>query len=508
MMRRPSMTRRQLLRSAGALALSAPLAGSLLSRAAADPGAALGGKRFVAIHLPYGGCREHWFPDDSLMADAPRVSARAVAKRIADLPGDVSPVLSRSIWGDALDRMVILDGIDGVPSTGHSRWYGLTNCAVEEPSLLPTPSLDQIVAYRSGLYESEPAFRALNVANGDDGASISYGEGGVPMPEIFDPSVVWDSVFSRVASSPEALAELERTRSVQRSVLDHAAARHLRLSRHAAMGTEDRRRLDAYVTYLREYEGALSSSAGALCTTPDRPDATTYPESPAKYEAMALDHVRNIAHAIRCDLTRVVTFNVEPSSRTYWHLDGVTDHHHSLTHTKESDGDRGLGARAGLLSIDRAHAAIVAELVRSLDVVADPTTGRTFLDDTIVLVTNEMGTVRNHCGMRLPILLFGGRDVLREGTIVDYRSPYSTTVDGTEISERLGIAYSNVLITVAQLFGLEPADYEHGEPGFGIDGTRGGWAERFGGGADAYYAHAFGDRRTPLAEILAASAMS
>ena len=502
MTRHTSMTRRQLLRSAGALALSAPLAGSLLSKALADPGAVLGGKRLVAIHLPYGGCREHWFPDDALMADAPRVSARAVAKRIADLPADVSPVLSRSIWGDTLDRMVILDGIDGAPSTGHSRWYGLTNCAVEEPALLPTPSLDQLVAYRSPIYTSEPAFRTLNVANGEDGQALSYAEGGVAIPEISDPAVVWDSVFSRVASSPEALAELERTRSVQRSVLDHAAARHGRLAAHAAMGTEDRRRLDAYVTYLREYERALSASASMLCTTPDRPDATAYPEGPAKYEASALDHVRNIAHAIRCDLTRVVTFNVEPSSRTYWHLEGVTDHHHSLTHAKESIGERGDGARTGLLSIDRAHAAIVAELVRSLDVVADPTTGRTFLDDTIVIVTNEMGTVRNHCGMRLPILLFGGRGVIREGTIVDYRSPYSTTVDGTEISERLGVAYSNVLITVARLLGLEPADWEHGEPGFGIDGARTGWAERFGGGVEAYYAHAFGDRRSALSEVL------
>ena len=98
----------------------------------------------------------------------------------------------------------------------------------------------------------------------------------------------------------------------------------------------------------------------------------------------------------------------------------------------------------------------------------DPATGRSMLEDTVVFVGNNMGSVLNHKGSRMPCLMFGGSSVLRTGTLVDFRSQHSWSyVGGFERIERLGIAYNHLLVTMCQLFGLQPEDYEHGQEGIG-----------------------------------------
>jgi hypothetical protein len=502
------------LGGAGAATLSIPFLGSLAGRAEAMP-ATPRIKRAVFIGLNYGSWREKWFPSDAARTALTRVSPRAQTMPLAAFTGDLSPVFTREVVGDVLDKMIFLDGIDGPYGIGHEKTYALTGHKVESAALLTAPSIDQIIADRALIYDSEPAFRSFNVAAGTGthhGPSISYADvGGViqPVPQLTDPSAVWDAVFSSVAlgDDPASRAEAERRRALRLSVVDGVLSDYQSLRSSTRLSATDRRRLDGYLDYLRDYERSIAERETVVCAAPPRPDSSTYPRSPSMYpEVLAPDMATNIVHMLRCGLTNVVSFNIEPTAREYAFLPGVTGDHHGISHgIEELEGiDR---VSPQIEQIDRFHARVIAGLVRGLDV-EDPATGRSMLDDTVVFVGNNMGSVLNHKGARMPCLMFGGGSVLRTGNLVDFRSEHSWSyVGGFERIERMGIAYNHLLVMMCQLFGLQPEDYEHGQEGIGEYVASSYYYRGFGTGSRAeqqvaYEAYAFGDKRAPLSELL------
>jgi hypothetical protein len=503
------------LRGAGAAALSIPFLGSLAGEAEAMP-ASPRIKRAVFVGLNYGSWRDLWFPSEAARTALTRVSPRAQTMPLAAFAGDLSPVFTRDLVGDLLDKMIFLDGIDGPYTIGHEKSYSLTGQRVESASLLTAPSIDQIIAERALIYGSEPAFRSFNVAGGTGthaGPSISYADvGGIiqPVPQLTDPSAVWDAVFGAVAlgDDPASRAEAERRRALRLSVIDGVLSDYQALRASTRLSSNDRRRLDGYLDYLREYERSVAERETVVCAAPARPDSTTYPRSPSLYpEVLAPDMASNVVHMLRCGLTNVVSFNIEPTAREYGFLPGVTGDHHGLSHGIEEIAgvDR---VSPQIEQIDRFHVRVIAGLVRGLDV-EDPATGRSMLEDTVVFVGNNMGSVLNHKGSRMPCLMFGGRSVLRTGTLVDFRSPHSWSyVGGFERIERLGIAYNHLLVSMCQLFGLQPEDYERGQEGIGEYVASSYYYRGFGTGSRAeqqvaYEAYAYGDKRAMLSELLA-----
>jgi hypothetical protein len=491
--------RRMFLRGAGLFALSIPFLSSLAKTARAAPGPI---KRFIGIFIPYGTVRSHWFPADDVRQLTP-LSARAKAMTASDIAGDLSPVFQRATYEAVLSKMIFLDGIDGVYNIGHNKTYPFTGYSrnLGEGEVLSCMSIDQIIAERADIYDAEPAFRSLNLAAGPDaqthsGTSVSYAMSGgavVPVPQIANPGVAWDYMFKNVASGEEAIAAFEKLKADKLSVLDRVHEDYTRVMKHGNLSRADQLRLEAYADYLRELELSVSQSEAVTCTVPPRPD-----DDPTQKQSVRLPaQIDNVVHAVRCGLTNVITLSMEPTSMSYPFLGNMVSHHHSMSHTKESNPD----SVASLELLDRWHAEQIASLVERLDVVEDPDTGRTFLDNSIVMVASDMGSFQNHAGTRMPCLLFGGKGHFKQDLLVDYRSDKQVTIEDSGKTERIGVSYNNVLITVCQAMGLLPEEYEQGQEGIG-DYPLSKFLWQAFGSEEAYAEYAYGDRRTPLGEIL------
>jgi hypothetical protein len=289
---------------------------------------------------------------------------------------------------------------------------------------------------------------------------------------------------------------LRRRRS---SILDGVIGDHTRLQNHPNLSSVDRERVDAYLTYLREYEQRVASSELISCSAPDR-YAGYSGGNGAQSMAMAPDHVTNIIYAVRCGLSRVITWDVEAASDPY---PGITKSHHQVSHNKEGDYAAGSETNTASLGFDRFHMKLLDDLVRGLDVEEDPGSGRTYLDNSLIMVCSNMGSLRNHKGARMPTMLIGGRDHFKSGHIVDLRSPHPIVATGeTPRYSRAGVSYNNLLVTVCQAMGLQPEDYELGQAGIGDYSTGKYYYLEFPGGRDAYEAYAYGDRRSPIPELL------
>ncbi len=509
--------RRTFLRGAGSVSLALPFLPSLAGRAFAQISgsgsteAPKGGiRRVIFFSLPYGTVQEHWFPSDAALTGARSVSSRAKESNLVDVMGKNGPltVFQNSVFSGLFDKMLFLDGIDGPSSIGHEKSYSLTGFVRDEPQALPGSSIDQIIASRARIYNSEPAFRTLNIASGPGthaGSSISYTQNGskvVPVPQLSDPATVWDIAFQWVSSGgAQANAEFEQQRGRRLSIIDHVNGRHKALLAHPNLSCEDRSRVEAYLQHLRDYELSIKDAKLIECSTPSRPDIASYGRKDQAWTRYAEDQVDNIIHTVRCGLTHVVTFNAEPSARGYRNLPGVLGDHHGLSHEKET-AKAGEGAALELFEVDRFHMGLVARLLRGLDVEEDPGSGRTFLDNSIVFVGNDMGSVANHKGHRMPCLLAGGKGYFKQGKLIDFRSPYSQSYAGTARTARIGISYNGLLVTICQAMGLRPEDYELGQEGVGDYTPSTYYYRQFPGGKDEYVAYAYGDRRAPVPELL------
>ena len=110
-------------------------------------------------------------------------------------------------------------------------------------------------------------------------------------------------------------------------------------------------------------------------------------------------------------------------------------------------------------------------VLEGLDV--EESIGRTFLDNSVVFWGNELGM--NHLNWSVPALLVGGAGGrLQPGRYIDYvdwNQPVKFHQEDGPVIE--GVPHNRLLITLLQAFGLTPADYERGGPGYGSYATTG-----------------------------------
>ena len=455
-------------------------------------------KRFVVLSSPYGHPRDAWFPADE-GRDFELVSARARRTSLESIPGDPSAAFERATWGGLLDQALLLEGIDGGGSIGHTKTTPLTGWAAESLETLAAPSIDQMIADKAGLYPAPAAFPSIHVAVGPEGQThggdgLSYvlqPAGATVQPEIRDPAALWQlALQSLVVEGGEE--EFEALRARRLRVTDRVLESYKDLRADARLSAAERVRLDQYLEHLDGLQLAIDAAEYGGCVPGAEPD-TAYADNEDMMARAPFQLVDVIAQALKCDVTRVATISLGASSLTYRNL-GVSGHHHALTHQYEHWNPGGW-----LTDIARYHGSIVASLLAQLDEVEDHATGRTYLDNSVVLWTSDMGTAFNHWGIGMPAAIFGAKGWLDRGALIDFRShDHSMSFDGR--NALLGVNYGGVLVSICQAFGLEPEDYEYGQVGIGAYGFNGTMAGTFGGDAP-YTAFAHGDKRNPLPEI-------
>ncbi len=388
------LSRRAFLGGAGAM-LALPFLESLIPpRAMAQ---AMGKpRRFLTFYVPNGIHMAGWTP--------------AAEGRDFEL----SPILSP--LSNVRDKIMVLTGLNNIPARpdgpgDHASGTGgfLTARHVvktEGEDIRNGVSLDQLAAASIGGLTRFPSLQlgidgGGSVGNCDSGYSCAYSRNiswsgeTTPIPKTVNPQVVFDRLFAGFDTGASA-AELARRRRYNKSVLDYALGDAQRLQNK--LGQTDRRKLDEYMTGVRELETRVSSAQdGPVCDVPNRP--------PSRLEFP--EHVRLMSDlmvlAFQCDMTRIITFMLgnAASSRAYTFL-GISSAHHEISHHQNQQENFD-----ALQTIDTWEVAQLAYILEKMDAI-DEGNGTTMLDNSCVFFSSEIEDGNSHSHNNLPVLLAGG----------------------------------------------------------------------------------------------------
>lgn len=271
-----------------------------------------------------------------------------------------------------------------------------------------TVSMDQVAAKHLG-----PTWLpslALSFANGVGTATLSRNSMGVDVPAVGSHRTVFSRLFP--PADREALREARARVELERSVLDAATDEVSEV--RGRLGAEDRRRLDEYLSSVREVERRLTDRDRVLQR--GRP---AFDEKAVKADVQNKNSMREhietmfdlIALAFQTDMTRVVTQSLGgeggPNYDEYkeWAkafgapLRGAHDYHHKAQGAAGSPDVRVIEAR------DEMFCGCLARLMTKLS--ATPAREGTLLDHTVLLLGGSQ--ISSHSGKSFPMLLAGGR---------------------------------------------------------------------------------------------------
>jgi Protein of unknown function (DUF1552) len=227
--------------------------------------------------------------------------------------------------------------------------------------------------------------------------SISWRSDTTPNPPETNPRMAFERLFGADEVTLDAEARARRAAD-RRSVLDFVAARSRGLA--AGLGPSDRRKLDEYLTGVREIERQIERAES---------DAREVPppvEKPSGIPAEYADYVKLMfdlqVAALQADLTRVVTFMMgrEGSLQSYPEI-GVPDSHHPLTHHR---GQADLVERVTKINVF--HVELFAHLVGKLAAIPDGDS--TLLDRVAIVYGSGLADGDRHTHEDLPVLVVGG----------------------------------------------------------------------------------------------------
>src|SRR5262250_1685082 len=215
------------------------------------------------------------------------------------------------------------------------------------------------------------------------------------LPPILNPRQLFERLFgSGVALSPEERARQSR---IQRSVMDMIAADTKLFQKET--GPTDKRKLDEYLTSIREIERQLEKAEQ------DKTEINPGMEKPYGIPSDFAEHFKlmtdMVTVAFQADLTRVVTFIVtrEGTSRSYREI-GIPDGHHPLTHHRN---DPTLMEKVA--QINTYHMQQFATWVARLKAIKEGDS--TLLDNSMIVYGAGLSDGNRHTHEDLPTIIVG-----------------------------------------------------------------------------------------------------
>jgi hypothetical protein len=420
-----SVSRRNFLRGFGGVTLGLPFLETLaprLARAQAAPVAT----RFGVFFACNGVDVDRWFPtgdfgaltDQSLVGTANEVLAPLRSKLLFPRGVHMSP-----------------RGFGRDPGGGDDHGKGMAGKLTAQPAdeqnwLAQGPSVDHVIAAQINPGTAGSRTPPLNLMVGRPAGYkgldfISYTGSGRAVQAINNPWNSYSAFINLNNSSGDSAAASDRIVRRRQSVLDLVRGQFddLKLK---GLTTADQRKLDAHFTAIRNIEVQVGTG-GLSCNDQSLVDAARPYEGMAardverenNYPLIADLQVDILAMALACGYTRVGTLQFDrggggPTFR--W--EGI-DHeynHHKLSHGKVRDdcfGDsteNGCSNVAGyedmLFEIYRWHQSKYARLLSKLDSIEEAD-GRSVLDNSVIMYTNELSSGKGHSFMDLPYILAG-----------------------------------------------------------------------------------------------------
>jgi len=327
-------------------------------------------------------------------------------------------------------------GLDEGEGDDHGKGmaHKLTAQFADKDWLAMGPSVDQVIARQinPGAEDSRPpplTLRVGQLANYRAFDYISYTGPARAVAGINNPWNAYSSFMNLGGTSDAPSEAADRIGRRRQSVLD-LVTEHMESLQAAPLTQSDRDKLDAHFTAIRSLETAMTDPTGPIALTTCLNDdlasrAAKYdgsrdlPNRQAEYPLIADLQIEIIALALACDANRVATlqFGSGAGGPTF-NWDGISHefNHHKLSHGKVRDDCFGDSTEDGcadvngyeqmLADIDAWHQSKLARLLSRLDsyVEAD---GKTVLDNSVILYTNELSDGKDHSFLNHPYVLAG-----------------------------------------------------------------------------------------------------
>jgi len=368
------ISRRSALKSAG-VCLGLPLLDAMTPAFGAAPAGAKA-KRFVGVSLSLGLHAPFLVPKNAGTAYGP------------------SPYLKP--MQDIRDKFTVVSGSShpGV-NGGHTAEGSIFSACPNKRGATSrnTISLDQLMAKNLG---HETRFPSLVLNTGSE-SSPSYTENGAMIPAETNPMKVFAKLFVDDSKQEQARqAELIRE---GRSVMDVIGDEAKSLTRE--LGKGDQSKLDAWFTSVRDLEKRLQANE-AWVHAP-KPKINAKPPKIDRNNTISVERamLEITSLALQTDSTRFVTLHM-PGNAKLKDLEGVNEGYHGLSHHGR-DEDK----LEQLAIVEQAVIKEWADFIRNLS--ASQQADGTLLDETMTILTSNLGNASSHENKNMPVLFAGGK---------------------------------------------------------------------------------------------------
>ena len=316
----------------------------------------------------------------------------------------------------------VFSNLDDGMTGGHNGVKAFLSCIrKDESSGFPDKNMtiDQVAAEHVGSATRFPSITA-GLENGTD---LCWTRSGVRIPPVNNPASLFEALF--VQSDAASIGRQRARLSHRSSVLD--ALRESAANLNGQLSAADRRKLDQYLTSVREVEKQLQMSQAWL----DKPKPTAPIDPVADQDRPHLEEIPLfydlLTLALQTDSTRVATFEIPMGFRT---AELEVGSYHGLSHHSKSE------ERLEQLQIVDAY--LVAQFGYFLDKMKEAQV----FDSTAIVWGSGMGNGSSHSNRNLPVLLAGG-GINHQGHVV------------CPAEDHKRIPLSNLWLSTLQWFGVE-----------------------------------------------------
>jgi len=434
------LSRRAVLRGLGAT-LSLPLFDAMVP-AFASPAVqkSLAVNRMAFLYVPNGIVMEAWTPAGGVgstpLGELPRITTALTPYR-----NDILMLSGLTSDGGRAHG----DGPGDHGRAGAAYLTGVHPKKTYGKDLKTGTSMDQIAARQ---LENKTRFGSLELGceegiqggNCDNGYSCAYSNSiswrteNTPNPPEIRPRAVFERLFG-AASDEKDPAKRQRQQEYRRSILDLVLGDAQSLQK--TLGGDDRRKLDEYLSSVRDVEKRIegvekANTKQVVAEVPSSSIPTDFAEhSHLMFDLMTL--------AFQTDATRVVTvlLGIEQSPRNYPEI-GLTEGHHGLTHHQ---GDKAKIEK--VTQINEYHIKQFAWLLDKMKSIRDG--DGSLLDNSMIIYGASLADGNSHQHHNLPTVLAGrGHGTLQPGRHVRY--PNETPITNLYLSmfDKMGVTAGSI----------------------------------------------------------------
>ncbi len=406
------LPRRTFLRGLGT-AVALPMLEAMLPARALAAGSAKFPTRMAFIYIPNGVVQNQWTPKQE--------------GESFQLPRILEPLAAHK------DDLLVMSGLahdkarangDGPGDHARANATFLTGCQARKTSgsnIRAGVSVDQVCVQQMKEKTRLPSLELSSdgprmSGNCDSGYSCAYQfnlawrNDTTPLPPESNPALVFERMFGN-GNKPQEDESRKRRREQQKSLLDFVREDAQQLEKK--LGYTDKRKLDEYLTAIREMELRLEVMAKSPVQLPSGYSVPTgKPKDFGDHARLMFDMM---ALAFQTDSTRVASYLLahDGDNRSYPHL-SVREGHHSLSHHRNSPEKLEMLAR-----INRYHCTLLAHFLERLKTIKEG--DGTLLDHTMIVYGGAIGDGDRHSHHDLPVIVAGkANGNIRTGRHVRY----------------------------------------------------------------------------------------